>query len=147
MPTRLKFSLSRPKCWWCDRRYGSRKIVVYETVVEIGAPIPPSPFNLPLRKTEIWPPMPKDGSLGSDMSYFVPMDECPGLRVGAYRGRKGRKVSHFHWDGSTFSAPTAPFCSSKCGMAFAKDQVRRIINGSTEPLRSEYIKDYWHDFT
>lgn len=120
----------RIKCQCCGKLTGRHDPIVTYEVYELGVPIPPYTGPLLILDEVIWPKVPAnpndDKHPGSHYLKMDPLgercvqlDEPPDrhFKVGddlLYRGRRGRYVKRWLWDGESWLPPDKPFCSFTC---------------------------------
>lgn len=112
--------MAKPICANCGKTYGHRSYKRERFVVEIGQPIPPYRGNLPMVEETFFPALPPEGPGTPDVATaYVPMDQAL-IFITGYAGRKGRRVERVLWDGESYHSGYDPFCTQRCGMAFAQ---------------------------
>ncbi len=100
-PYHRKFKIDgapRPRCVCCDNPYGSR-ITKDKHIVLTATDLPPEEYR------------------SNEPVYVV---EQSLDHWGDRSGQPAARVSYRLWDGVSFTAPYAPFCSTVCAVAFAK---------------------------
>ena len=127
---------TKPRCAFCGKLYGHRRVTEERIVVEIGQPIPGPKSNHLMVKEDMQPPLPKPGEPDEyRRGGYVPMDADPGSRLysGHYSGRKGRSVVRTFWDG-TYGTPYDPFCTLRCAQDFARAAYRAGYRITKKPV-------------